>query len=324
MPKCKLCNQEVTNKEDLALVRGEDDRWLMVCKECAATSGGEAEKKSAAPGAAQGNADDAKQAETPPRAALGPAKTSQEAYERLQGALETLIAHENKAKKTATHVHDRVHERKEADLRIAFLLLRDDTRYEGRVRDISQGGLRFVCDRELDRGQVLTMDISGTHGDAEVSMIQAAGEVRRVSMTRDGRFEVGVRFVRRGRANEPNRRRFRRHDVKMNAYYKRDGCEYTASGRVLDISQGGVRLILDESPGKEEEFDVTLRGESGAFVKADLCGRLRCVRIQQLPVGEWEIGCAFVSLQTKPRPLPEEDEVDPVAGEADLPDEDAE
>lgn len=276
MPNCMRCGEAVPRRSDLTLVRGESGRWEIVCHKCNDTSpesadeGGSVAAVPASPG---------------------------EAFQRLRGILQTLL--EEREIESPRRAYERQHQRQPADLQLEFTLLRDDAVHEGRVHDLSRGGVRFSTSRELSKGNIINLVVTGTSD--ETPLIRSAAEVRRVTFTDDGMYDVGARFVKRSLTHEDNRRRFRRYDADMVVYYQREGADSTCRGDVCDVSQGGTRVVVDEAIEKDEEFSVILRGEGGRFCKADLVGKARCLRVKQLNAREWEIGCSFRKVSAVPR-----------------------
>ncbi len=315
MPKCVMCNRDFPNKRDLTLVRDDAGRWVVECKKCAGGGKGKDAQAPSPPSPVETEHDKFSSKPTPGRIRRTNVaqwqrlrkpkgvrerkiKETEKAFEKIQQTLDLLA---KELDEQTPRSHERTHKRHSANLQIEFNLVRDDNRHKGRIRDISQSGLRFITDTELDIGQVIRMKVTAPEGKAVEALIKSAAEVRRVHEVNSGRYEIGVRFVRNVRANDPNRRVYRRHRANLAVYYRRTGCEYTAKGRVRDISQGGARLILDEEMEVGEELAVVMRGESGAFLKADLKGIVCVKRSTTRHSGECEVGCHFVRMTTKPR-----------------------
>ncbi len=283
MPKCSLCQKSVPDQKDLTLVRDPHDKWVVACAECLRLL----EK-------GQKGADEKNGAGTN-GAGVARDEPTEALVEKIRETLEELQAE----KKAVPRTHERAYQRRSVDLRVRFRLQRDDARCVGRVRDISQGGMRFTTKRELPMGQIILIEVDSREEDVATAMLQTTAEVRRVRDLRDGTYEVGVRFVRRIRANHENRRQYKRYEANMAVYYTRAGSEITFKGTVCDISQGGVRILLDERVDKGEEMSVILRGEGESALKADLAGLVRVVRVKPQERGAYELGCQFLNVGVK-------------------------
>ncbi len=294
MPKCSLCHKSVANKKDLTLVRNKQGRWVVLCVNCNQ--------------AAQGGQKAAKQA--PAHASSGPSSLripkalrarrlaeTQETFEKIR----EMLRHIHTKNTEITRTHEREHERRSTNLEVRFKLQRDNELYTGLVQDISEGGMCFITKQKLSVGQVILLEVNAMSGESNTQMLHSTGEVRRVMEQGDGTCEVGIRYVQRIRANEDNRRRYRRYKANMAVYYSLSGSEYMVKGKVLDISQGGARFILDEQVKVGDEFAVILRGEGRNPLKADLYGMARAMRVKRLGRDEYEVGCEFLEVRAQPQ-----------------------
>jgi hypothetical protein len=125
--------------------------------------------------------------------------------------------------------------------------------------------------------------------------------VRRVVPRADGWFEAGLRFVRRARAKDDNRRIHRRYLCAMSVFYRRADSASTEYGRVENLSQGGLQMRVDEALDLNERVSLHLRGDSGPFAENDLVGHMEVKRV--IPRGtEYEVGCRFLKTRVVPRP----------------------
>ncbi|MBN2713650.1 MAG: PilZ domain-containing protein [Planctomycetes bacterium] len=317
MPKCMQCGLDVIKKADLTLVKNGEGKWVLFCHRCASAD------QDLNPAAVAGEHPKINLPDSPMenetrahnRATIDSPESASDllemdtneaeaAFDRIRKVLESV--NESNEVVAVTHAHNREHERKDADLNVAFCLLRDDQAHLGKIKDISQGGLRFQTHIPLKKKQIITLKVQalGENEEGIVSkqtLLNATGEVRRVSRLDEDFYEVGVKFVSRARSNEKNRRKHKRINVSMTAYYKRDGSEYTSRAEVLDISQSGARIMTDEEISKGERFGAFLRSDDGSFALSDLVCTLECVRIIQIRHGEWELGCKFTQIKAKPR-----------------------
>lgn len=329
MPTCTTCGLVVERKEQLSLVRNDDGRWIVVCPDCAvkreeASPPAEAPSPEAPPAPAEPDpmetgapneapppsetpgeetAEEASPTEPEPEAASTEIDqddgddAAHPAAAAIEAVRETLreIREEAEAE-SPKWGHDRRHERHDARLRIEFSLQRDDRWRHGEVLDISRGGLRFQTDHVLRTGDIIRLVVRGQDGETQEAMVQSAGEVRRVEALEEDWYEVGVRFVQRSLTHASNRRKYRRYEAQMTAYYTRSGANLVVKGEVVDVSQGGVCMVTDELVERGESLVLILRGEGGPFLQTDLRGSGRVVRVRPLDGGRYELGVRFIRL----------------------------
>ncbi len=279
MARCSVCGHDFQRPEDLVETTGPDGQPAPVCHTCKAR----AETGSAPP-------------ETP----------KSDTHSLLHAVSQELSAFEQEKPPAAPppRSHARKHSRHEAEFRIQYALNRDETPHDAEVIDISQGGLRMFTDIPLKRGLTLRFLPGSLNENFMNALVQTGGEVRRVTPAEDGRYDIGVRFVAYGRANEPNRRQSPRHNIQLTSFYRRDGSCLTCKGQVLDIGRGGVRMVVWDDIERGEELTATLRGHHGPFLKTDMRGNMRVVRARRNEEGRFDLGAAFVKVQMVPRAKP--------------------
>ena len=166
----------------------------------------------------------------------------------------------------------RRHPRRTANLMVSVARLRDDRQYTGMVRDISQGGIRFVTTEKLRDGEVINVVIRGRNVETR---IKAVAQVIRV-LGRKYDYEVGARFV--GREKEmklSDRRRHRRVIADFELRYRRESRKRANVGRVRDISQGGVRFVASENIPQGEVLTIMLDARAAGVIEAEMKGKLR-------------------------------------------------
>jgi c-di-GMP-binding flagellar brake protein YcgR len=281
MPRCGSCGKNYDDSRVMELVRNNDNRWVSVCRSCL-NMGVDVNLIE------QGNiAVDERALATADTPSID-VSLSADPFVNARNLLESL----RKLRQSRERVgRARSHERKQVEMRVYFTMARDDTRHEGTVKDFSQGGMRAVTPYPLVKGQIVQFDWNIPLPPAMMRMLQSSAEVRRVTKTEDGLYDVGFKFVpRQSSDNGANRRRFRRYKCDMLAYYQRPGSELISRGRVSDISQGGCQMQLDEKLDFGEVFAVRLIGGGGA--KGDLVGGMRVCRVIAREE-VFETGCSF-------------------------------
>lgn len=288
MPRCSSCAKNYDDPSVIELVRKKDNHWVAVCKNCL-DSGVDVNLLEPASVAIDPQSIAAAEAPTvdvaPSGDPLGDAKKLLESLRNLRRSHERLG-------------RPRSHERRKVDLTVHFSLARDDTRHEGVIKDFSQGGLRLITSFPLSKGQVVRFDWNIPLTPAMARMLQSTGEVRRSVKDDSGNYDVGFKFLTRTVDKGANRRRFRRYKCDMLAYYQRQGSELMRRGRVVDISQGGCQLNLDEKLDEREQFWVRMIGGGGT--KGDLVGNMRTCRVVERNA-VYEIGCSFERMRMEPQ-----------------------
>lgn len=158
----------------------------------------------------------------------------------------------------------RKHERVKGHLLLYFRHVRDRVDRRGIVRDISQGGMRFVTQEVLTVGELLNLRVVSPLTNLE---IKAVGRVRWVREAGQ-RLEIGVEFVSRSRHFSMEDRR--QHSRLIVSFYVE--CltgKRTIWGRIKDISQGGMRFLADTPLLPGEEVRVRLEAVGCSVVSAE-------------------------------------------------------
>lgn len=223
-------------------------------------------------------------------------------FERMKDALRALAnrhSHDIDATEDELFQH-RAHERLMTHLQLEFAYARDEKTYIGMVRDISQGGIRFVSAYPLAVGDTLRAVVHSAGEAVGPDKVETYLEVRRILSSENGVTEVGARFVSRTAIDEKNRRRYPRHDFKGPVFYSRRGCILIAKGVVLDISQGGVRMMARDALDVGEEISMRIRTQPPAFAHADLVGFMQVLRAQRVGARQYEVGCRFQKVRVMP------------------------
>ena len=135
----------------------------------------------------------------------------------------------------------RRHKRIHGHLMVSFRHVRGTLDRRGVVRDISQGGMRFVTEDRFSTGELLNVTVSNP---LKRFTIKAVGRVK-WQREKGDRQEVGVEFVARERHFDMrDRRAFPRLTVSFTVECEIQG--RLVRGRIKDISQGGMRFIAPE------------------------------------------------------------------------------
>jgi hypothetical protein len=300
MPKCTLCGRTSAKLGDLVLAKNRDSRWGMACSHC--------RRRNQVHPVEEGDA-----------AREVPAVTGETLDEgRLEQLGEVLIqVRRERQADAAARRPKRRHARHDVSLGMEFSFLRGTEVYEAEVRDISEGGLRFRTEREVESGQILRIR-SLEEAPFEVGRDEghSLAEARRVTRGDDGEYEIGARFIRRISVEDKERRRHRRRYAGSNAYYRREESDVIRQGILQNISQGGFCLICDENIQEGERIDFMMRTAPPAFTAAELRGNCRVVRVREHARGRVEAGCVFTRLDVLPL---ESSSPEPAAPEAETP-----
>ena len=289
MAVCNACGKNYDDPSVLELVRNDENRWLSICRNCLDDK---VDISTIIPGHIAVDEQVLATADQP-SIDVTLSENSLENAKRLLVALRNLRHGEVRVGRA------RGYERKSVDLVVHYTLARDDTRHEGTVKDYSLGGLKITTAMHLPKGQIVQFDWNIPLPPAMARVLQGAAEVRRVTKNENGTYDVGLKFLARQIDKGANRRRFRRYKCDMLVYYQRSGSEIMSTGKVIDISQGGCQMRLDEKLASGEVFSVRLVGGGGT--RGDLVGSMRVCRAMSKDVW-FETGCAFEQMRMERQP----------------------
>lgn len=290
MPRCGSCSRNYDDPGVMELVRNQENRWVAICRNCL-DQGVDVNQ------VVQGNiAVDEHALQTADKPVID-VTLSGDPFENAGKLLESL---RNLRQSKERVGRARTHERKQVEMVVHYTLARDDTRHEGTVKDFSQSGLRVVTSQNLPKGQIVHFDWNIPLPPSMARVLQSAAEVRRITKTDDGLYDIGFKFLARQSDKGANRRRFRRYKCDMLVLYQREGDEIVSSGKVRDISQGGCQMRLDENLASGEVFKVRLVGGGGA--RGDLVGTMRVCRVVPRDDIIFETGCAFDQMRMEQPP----------------------
>lgn len=284
MPRCTSCGRNYDDLSAIELVRNNDNRWIAVCRSCMDMGVDINTLQPTLLAVDDKSADDTLAIEIP--ASGNPLEDAKKLLESLR----------NLRRSKERVGKPRSFERRAIELTVHFSLSRDDTRHEGLVKDFSQGGLRVITTYPLTKGQIVRFDWNTPLPPALSRMLQGTGEVRRSIKGEGNTYDVGFKFLTRPSDKGANRRRFRRYRCDLLVFYRRQKSEVISRGRVVDISQGGCQLNLNEKLESNEVFWVRIVGGGGT--KGDLTGMMRTCRIiAHLP--KYETGCSFEKMNVE-------------------------
>ncbi|MBN1257948.1 MAG: PilZ domain-containing protein [Planctomycetes bacterium] len=183
---------------------------------------------------------------------------------------------------------------------LIFSFLRDKRIFKGEVSDISQTGLCFITEAEVQEGQILSTVITTNEKIAIINRKENLLEVRRVIKTGDGNFMVGGRFIKGISVDKENRRKHHRRALSVPIFYRHPASDFIFKGMAMDISKSGLKMNCMGSFKVDEEYLVMLRTYPPTFMECDLRGSVKVVRVYPRPRGRCEIGCSFLRLKVSP------------------------
>ncbi|MDR1533803.1 MAG: PilZ domain-containing protein [Planctomycetota bacterium] len=287
MPRCGVCGKNYDNPAEIELLRNQEDRWIPVCRACV-----------------EQNVDVNRISYTNNLAVENFAIGGEEA---LQPSIEAPLSSdpmENVRKlltllKKLRYSKERIGRartspRKPVELTVFYTFARDDARYEAKVLDFSQSGIHIITGLSLSKGQLLQFDWNIPLPASMAKVLHNSGEVRRVTRLNDNKYDVGIRFLDRQGDKGVNRRRFHRYKCDMDVFYQPPGSSIMAMGKVIDISQGGCQMRLDEKLEFSDLLQVKLVGGAGS--RGDLVGNLKVCRVISRD-NIFETGCAFEKMR---------------------------
>jgi hypothetical protein len=186
----------------------------------------------------------------------------------------------------------------------------DATRYPAKVRNISQGGINLLVDKEFDPGQLLSIDLPTADRQSHFSVLLCVVHVTQIG---DKEWTLGGTFARelseedleafgarKKRPSHPDKRNWERYPCNLKATYSivTEGEPVTYEAVVLNISASGVGLSVDRANEAGTLLSVDLMNTSGMVVRTILA----CVvHAGSWKEGHWALGCNFI------RQLNEED-----------------
>ncbi len=166
----------------------------------------------------------------------------------------------------------RRHSRRRATLTVAISRLRDRRTHAGVVRDISQGGFRFVTSARLRLREIINVVITGTDIDTRITAVARVVRIRE----RENDFEIGARFTAKGKEVKlSDRREHKRVFADFQIRYRREGRKRANVGRVRDISQGGIRFVASERIPSGEVLVIMLDSRAAGVIEAEMNATLR-------------------------------------------------
>lgn len=187
------------------------------------------------------------------------------------------------------------------ELTLRYRRKKESEARDGTVRDLSKGGLCFLCTEPLKKAEIIHVAIANPSGEHTKFSFNSDVEVVRCIVLANKRFEIGGRFI--GQPNK-NKRRDERHQLLLSVLYQRKGAPAPAEGAVIDISRSGVGFVVQEEIPAGEVLAVCIRGDSGAFGERDLRGLVRVVHSKCLYEGNYELGTEFIKTKVIPRQTP--------------------
>jgi c-di-GMP-binding flagellar brake protein YcgR len=192
----------------------------------------------------------------------------------------------------------RKHKRVRGHLILLFRHVRDRVDRRGVVRDISQGGMRFVTEEHLTIGELLNLRVQSPLTSLE---IRAVGRVRWVHESGRGageRREVGVEFVTRSRHFSMEDRR-QHHRLGVVFQVECRAGDSVIPGRLKDISQGGMRFVAAEALRPGQHVRLRLEAVGCSVVSAESGFPVEVTRSAQVVgvrggTGRYEIRVRFL------------------------------
>ncbi len=200
----------------------------------------------------------------------------------------------------------RKHRRYETAFPVRYWCGDDNAWTLGKVRNLSQGGMAIRTRRRHETGEVLHAMLWAETGQPSERARFLTASVQRVQPIGGGIFEVGVRFLAEGAEAPPvggqaeQDRRHRRLAVDLPATYVLPDRKTLQRARVINVSQGGLLLLMPEAMNLGDTFSVTVHAHNNEFFQADLVGRARVAWVEKRETA-WEVGCRFLNAYVKGR-----------------------
>jgi len=178
----------------------------------------------------------------------------------------------------------------------------DEPATPARVVDVSSGGVQLRIGRAFQAGELLTLELPKRGGEQSATLLACVAYARP-----DGEeWAVGCRFsaelsdadlatfgAARSRAEPPDGRNWSRYDCRVKAVYQviPDGGEARREAKVLNISPGGVALLVEEDVSAGVLLSTELHAPDGRSAVTILA----CVvHVTVQSENERVLGCNFI------------------------------
>jgi c-di-GMP-binding flagellar brake protein YcgR len=172
-----------------------------------------------------------------------------------------------------------------------------------RVQNISLGGVNLRVNRPFEPGTLLSVELPGETAQSSYTVLAC---VVRLTAQPEGEWVLGCTFSRelsdedlrafgakRARPHPPGQRTWQRFPCNVKASYRevQVADPEPASAQVLDISPGGVGLLVDRAVETGALLNVELFDAAGKSKRT----MLACVVRVNAQNGLWALGCNFIS-----------------------------
>ncbi|MBP5232433.1 MAG: PilZ domain-containing protein, partial [Planctomycetes bacterium] len=153
----------------------------------------------------------------------------------------------------------------------------------------------FVADRAIDPGMRVKVWIESRNPKQTSVTFRGDVEVRRCRPAPGGRFWIGAKFLGAGGG-----RRNARTNVVFNLWYQLAEGTEVRRGTLVDISRGGLAMLVMEPLEVGATLAVCVRGDSGAFRNQEIRALVRVVRCVCVYAGNYEVGTEFLRTKVSP------------------------
>jgi hypothetical protein len=173
-----------------------------------------------------------------------------------------------------------------------------------RVRNVSRGGINFVCDQKLEPGVLVRIDLPKTGSSSEATVLTC---VMHSNLQPDGQYSVGCSFsdelgtaelhalgASKETAEEADKRAWKRFEAQGVAEYLLlpPTGQPAKQAQIINISPTGIGLLVAEKVEPGTILDLLLKTHDGKRPSFDI---LACV-VYMSPRDEegWVAGCHFI------------------------------
>lgn len=297
---CYYCKTENLKEEELYLFRKASAQWEVRCSRCAIDQATLPQPNTFA-WLNQGNINN----ELPEVAHVINAIIDNADFLMLDEHLETVPPRkiEKNAKSPATAAaataaaaptppapNNRAHERHGVEMTIDYRARKQTTPKTALMVDLSKGGFGFIAEEPLMPKSVLAVSIKGSKSLA-INFRGAAEVMRCTPQTDPGKFLIGARFIIK---QADKKRKSDRQNVLFNLWYSHENETVVKEGTLVDISGGGLAMVVPEKIEREAVLKVCVRGDAGVFKDQEIRGLVRVVRSMCVYGDNHELGTVFI------------------------------
>jgi hypothetical protein len=170
---------------------------------------------------------------------------------------------------------------------LRFKRVREQSEHGGVLLSSFDDGMKFIAGIRVGAGEILNVWVEATNGQEQSAVLRVT-TCKTLEPTAEGRerFEVVGSYVAQGETyTGQDRRRHPRIPADFELTFTRQGSSVVHTGRVLDVSQGGLHFVTEQRLPRGELVIVTLLAGAHALITQDLASAMQTVDCRMAPIG---------------------------------------